>query len=90
MSKHPKSLKCDQCEETFHLNWLLENHLKTHNQTEQFECEKYTKSFVLKWRLDKHLKSHDVNNRKFCHYFNNNKLCPYDSLGCMFRHETSS
>ena len=24
---------------------------------------------------------------KFCHYYNNNKTCPYSDLGCMFRHE---
>jgi hypothetical protein len=26
---------------------------------------------------------------KGCHYFNNNKKCPYESIGCMFSHQFS-
>ena len=26
---------------------------------------------------------------KHCHYFNNDKVCPYEEIGCMFRHEKS-
>ena len=26
---------------------------------------------------------------KFCHYFSNGKCCPFDAIGCMFRHEMS-
>ena len=24
---------------------------------------------------------------KFCHYFNNDKECPFETLGCMFKHQ---
>ena len=28
-------------------------------------------------------------NIKFCHYFNNGKICPFEKLGCMFSHQDS-
>ena len=43
----------------------------------------------MKWRLDKHEKAHTLENIKFCHYFNNEKNCPYEEVGCMFKHEQS-
>ena len=27
--------------------------------------------------------------KKFCHYFNNSKHCPFEELGIMFKHEIS-
>ena len=90
IAKHPKNLKCEHCEETFQLNWRLESHMKIHKQAKTFECDKCEKVFVLKWRLEKHQKIHDQTKTKHCHYFNNEKVCPYDDIGCMFRHETSS
>ena len=90
ITTHPKNLKCEYCEETFQLNWRLEKHLQTHKESKKFNCDKCAKVFVLQWRLEKHQKSHDETNTKYCHYFNNSKLCPYDAIGCMFRHETAS
>ena len=90
MSKHAKTLKCEHCDETFQLNWRLETHLKTHKQSKKFECDKCGKVFLLKWRLEQHKKTHALTNIKYCHYFNNMKVCPYDNIGCMFKHETSS
>ena len=26
---------------------------------------------------------------KHCHYYNNDKICPFEELGCMFLHKTS-
>ena len=48
-------------------------------------------NFVLEWCLKKHKNIHSekASNLKFCHYYNNNKTCPYSDLGCMFRHEDS-
>ena len=42
----------------------------------------------MKWRREKHTRDHgeDI---KFCHYFNNDKPCPYDKIGCKFKHEIS-
>ena len=31
----------------------------------------------------------EANCLKFCHYFNNNKKCPYSDIGCMFKHESA-
>ena len=97
MKKHDKrnhgalSLKCDSCYLVFSRNCDLELHLETEHKTEkQFKCEKCEMTFVLNWRLKKHLGIHEkkkISNRKFCHYFNNDKECPFTTLGCMFRHE---
>ena len=40
----------------------------------------------MKWRLDKHNKAHEMLNVKFCHYLNNNKVCPFEEIGCKFKH----
>ena len=32
---------------------------------------------------------HESLNKKKCHYFNNEKECPYFEVGCMFVHEFS-
>ena len=69
-------------------NHLLEAHLKTHNEMQPFSCDKCEKKFYLKWRLEKHRGSHYT--KKLCHYYNNQKACPYEDIGCMFRHEVSS
>ena len=42
----------------------------------------------MKWRMEKHTRDHSVD-IKFCHYFNNDKPCPYDKIGCKFKHEIS-
>ena len=34
----------------------------------------------------KHMKMHN-DDVKFCHFYNNNKNCPYEDIGCMFLHE---
>ena len=85
---HPKLIKCDQCDETFDQNWKLEDHLKIHTNGQKFQCDLCEKSFVLQWRLRKHKKGHEQKNVKFCHFFNNNKICKFEEVsGCMFRHE---
>ena len=83
-------VKCKVCEEAFTKNSDLELHLKNvHEEKENHECDKCGKTFVLKWRLKKHMGIHDSPELKGCHYFNNNKKCPYESIGCMFSHQFS-
>ena len=85
---HPKQVKCEICEEIFDQNWKLEEHAKTHTNEKPHQCDICDKSFVLKWRLKKHKQGHEQVDVKFCHYFNNNKICKFEELsGCMFRHE---
>ena len=38
--------------------------------------------------VKKHTESHSVKT-KYCHYFNNNLPCPYENIGCKFKHEVS-
>ena len=44
--------------------------------------------FFLEWRLKKHEKMHQTTVKK-CHFYNNNKVCPYEKLGCMYEHRKS-
>ena len=86
---HPKIYRCKECDETFDECWKLEKHLKLHESARTFNCKVCGKEFHTKWRMEKHTESHSKVG-KFCHYFNNGKACPYDDLGCMFRHEDSN
>ena len=36
MTNHPKTVKCDSCEETFEEIWRLEVHMKTHSAEKHF------------------------------------------------------
>ena len=87
--KHRNEIKCKVCGERFNETFELEIHLKTHD-VETFKCTKCEKSFYLKWRLEKHMTGHEKLDSKFCHYFNNNKKCPFEQIGCMFKHAKSS
>ena len=82
------TVKCDQCRKTFPRACDLEEHLEFHSKAKEYSCTTCGKEFYLKWRLDKHVKVHS-DQVQFCHFFNNGKLCPYDEIGCMFRHEES-
>ena len=86
---HKLDLKCKHCDEKFMQAWMLEVHLKSHKDAENFECNICKKTFQLKWRLSKHKDIHNNSNTKRCHYFNNGKPCPYQEVGCMFLHEIS-
>ena len=57
----------------------------------QYKCDECGKTFVVEWRLKKHQILHQESaSIKYCHYFNNKKDCPYDNIGCMFRHTESN
>ena len=67
----------------------LESRVKTfHENHPEFKCEVCEKTFVLKWRLRKHMKIHNGHVQP-CHYYNNNKTCPFEELGCKFNHINS-
>ena len=89
---HSTTIKCKICTKIFSKNNELEAHIKSeHEEIEKFHCENCDLTFVLKWRLEKHKTMHteEAKNLKFCHYFNNNKRCPYSDIGCMFKHESA-
>ena len=85
---HPTNIKCLSCEKTFQKNCELETHIKTsHKEMIKYDCDKCDQKFILKWRLLKHESIHSNNSAvKKCHYFNNNKTCPFEENGCMFAH----
>ena len=83
---HPS--KCMFCSDRFKNISELEKHIKgKHAEYDTFECETCGKKFVTKFRFEKHEQMHlslVINN---CHYFRRNKPCPFEELGCKFRHE---
>ena len=83
-----KVIKCDQCHETFEKNCDLEHHMEDHEKAKEHKCDVCRKEFFLRWRLKKHMKVH-TDEAQFCHFFNNEKDCPYELIGCMFKHERS-
>ena len=88
--EHP--ITCNSCEKRFSKSSDLEDHLeKEHRVERSFGCEKCNMQFMLKWRLHKHMNIHKEKgvNIRFCHYFNNFKPCPFEKLGCMFKHESA-
>ena len=85
-NNHKRELKCAQCEDTFKEHWKLEKHLKEHGKSKEFMCESCDGKFYTDWRLKMHTKGHEDGDIKFCNYFNNFKICPYEELGCMCKH----
>ena len=53
-----------------------------------FKYKVYSQEFHLQGRLTKHQELHENNNVRFSYYLNNID-CPYEELGCMFRHESA-
>ena len=98
LKKHHESIhgvnitQCSLCEKEFAKNSDLEIHIAfEHKESETFKCKDYDKTFVLEWRLRKHSIMHMENQRsiRFCHYFNNDKVCPFTEIGCMFQHSVA-
>ena len=85
---HPKTYECEICDKTFTESWKMEEHLEHHGNERPFKCSICEKGFYMKWRMEKHTSDHRVD-IKSCHYFNNDKPCPYDKVGCKFKHETA-
>ena len=89
INMHPQMFECNTCESSFSRRSDLEEHISaTHEMVENFQCDECEQKFVLEWRLRKHLEMHK-NNVKFCHFYNNNKICVFEKIGCKFRHKTS-
>ena len=74
----------------FHKSVDLERHIKDkHGETKkEYKCSKCDQQFYLRWRFDKHSKVHDED-AKFCHYYNNDKNCPFEEFGCAFKHQVA-
>ena len=84
--------KCQTCGKEFPKNSDLEVHIEIeHSETKKFNCNDCDMTFVLEWRLKKHRTNHTQNkeNVRYCHFYNNEKSCPFAKLGCMFKHENA-
>ena len=79
---------CKECDKSFERNCDFEKHIEEHKLQKEFECDVCGKDFYLKWRLLKHKEMHTAT-KKFCHYYNNGKPCPFEAIGCMFHHSKS-
>ena len=86
LSVHPKQYDCNNCGKIFDSRLEFELHQKVHTAIKPFNCELCDHTFYTKWRLDKHVRQHGMTSFRYCHFFNNNKFCKYEELGCMFRH----
>ena len=85
VNKHSK--KCNECDDRFTQNFEMESHMvEAHQRKKEYVCGVCDKEFYYEWRLKKHMKMHtEVPN--FCYYFNKKEVCPFDEIGCKFRHE---
>ena len=86
-SSYDKPFTCDHCEDEFDLSWKLEQHMTNHQESKKYSCSQCAKTFCMEWRLRKHTSLHDNIYRKKCHFYNNDKKCPYEEIGCMYKHE---
>ena len=83
---HAVALKCKLCRQTFSVNRELEAHMDKHEVKKKYKCDICDKEFSLEWRLKKHAGIHE-NATRHCQYFIAGAYCPYEKVGCMFRHE---
>ena len=87
---HQTNRECKQCDKKFPTSFQLESHLKEHGTIKKYQCQECNKTFHFKWRLQSHMKIHDDEcYLRKCHFFNNNKQCPFEEVGCKFLHKES-
>ena len=60
--------------------------MNDHGEEKSYDCDKCEAKFMFGWKLEKHIRIHNSWNIRKCHYFNNDKLCPYMDDGCKFQH----
>ena len=90
-SKEPlMNYKCNNCGKHFKSLSCLDEHMKDAHEEETHTCEECGTHFYSKSRLKKHIKMHSSQNQRKCYYFNSDKICPYEALGCKFLHEYNS
>ena len=81
-----RSFVCTKCERVFDENWKLNAHMKKHRE---HPCQFCEKSFKFKDILEKHVKITHESYKLYCHFYNNEKECPFKE-DCIFLHEDSS
>ena len=82
-------VNCNLCDKKFQIISDLETHIKTsHEDYQSYKCHQGKKDFVTEWRLKKHARIHSNIKTRQCKYFISQTKCPFDELGCKFRHDT--
>jgi len=87
-NSHPKLIDCRHCEQTFSSNVDLENHAEEHKLEKHFKCDICGKKFYLEWRMTKHKTVHHEDTKP-CRYSTSRRRCPFEAVGCKFRHDDS-
>ena len=90
LRKHKKvhmsgPLQCDVCSKTFNEEWKMNAHAKLHKK---YCCDDCDKTFEYQNLKDMHVKIVHQNVKLYCHYYNNDKDCPFEEE-CVFLHEDS-
>ena len=86
VTNQAKSLQCTYCGDVFNINWKIELHLRSHEESEKFQCDICKKTFQAEWRMKKHNSNHYRKNIKKCKFFQNGQFCPFQEVGCKFSH----
>ena len=79
--------QCTECEKYFKDEDKLQKH--TEKLHVKFECDECDKVFRYEAVLERHKEAAHEDVQLFCHYFNNDKDCPYDEE-CIYVHEDSN
>ena len=94
MQKHKQEDKCaedkfqcEDCEKCFKEERKLDEHVNRVHK--KYECDECDKVFNFDTVLEKHIEAVHEDSKLFCHYFNNDKDCPYNDQ-CIFLHEESA
>ena len=76
---------CDECEKVLNEEWKLNAHKKKHKN---FKCNQCSKSLKTEDIMEKHVYISNENMKIYCHFFNNEKTCPYENE-CIFLHDVA-
>ena len=79
----PGVFKCDHCDKVFNEQWKMSAHVRKHDKHKCEQCDKTFKYLDIK---KKHILVSHENVKLYCHFFNNQKTCPFDDA-CIFLHE---
>ena len=91
LSNQNEESKCMLCQEEFREAVNLEDHLvRIHHKHRNFVCNKCNADFVMKQSFRKHIQGHHISSRRTCHYYNNEKDCPFQTVGCRFLHDKAT
>ena len=83
---HGATFNCSECDKPFKDECMLNEHVQ--NAHKSYSCDDCDKVFHFEGLLEKHRSATHEGIALFCHYFNNNKECPFENR-CIFLHEES-